>query len=175
MTAQKGLLIIYTGNGKGKTTAALGAAVRAGIRGMKTLFVQFLKKDGESAEQHIPGELGERICVLPCGMGFVFKTTDVAPHVKAAGDGWLLMQDKLKKEHYDVLVLDEIAAAINLKLLELENVISFLETRDARLHVIMTGRDMPQKLIEAADTVTEMKEIKHAYNAGIPAAAGIDY
>ncbi len=175
MNSKKGLLIVYTGNGKGKTTAALGAAVRAGIHGMKTLFIQFLKKDGESAEQHIPGELGKIIDVFPCGIGFVFKGTDIAPHVHAAGEGWLLMQNRLKQEHYDLLVLDELAAAINLNLLALDDVIDFLETRNAELHVIMTGREMPDKLIAAADTVTEMKEIKHAYNAGIAAAAGIDY
>jgi cob(I)alamin adenosyltransferase len=142
---------------------------------MKTLFIQFLKKDGESAEQHIPGELGKRIDVFPCGIGFVFKGTDITPHIESAKAGWLVMQDKLKQEHYDVLVLDEIAAAINLNLLALEDVAHFLETRDTGLHVIMTGRDMPETLVIAADTVTEMKEIKHAYNAGIKAAAGIDY
>ena len=175
MDNKRGLLIVYTGNGKGKTTAALGAAVRAAIHGMKTLFIQFLKKDGESAEQHILGDLGEKINVFPCGLGFVFKGTDIAPHVKSAREGWRLMQDRLKLGHYNVLVLDEIAAAINLKLLEVEDVVHFLETRDTELHVIMTGREMPEQLVKAADTVTEMKEIKHAYNAGIAAAAGIDY
>jgi cob(I)alamin adenosyltransferase len=175
MANMKGLTIVYTGNGKGKTTAALGAALRSAARGMKTLCIQFLKAAGKSAEQQIPPVLHELIHVIPCGKGFVFKGDDIAPHKKAALEGWRLMGEELTKNNYDVLILDEIAVAINLGLLSLEDVSEFLKSGERPLHVILTGRNMPGTLIDIADTVTEMKEIKHAYSSGITAAPGIDY
>jgi cob(I)alamin adenosyltransferase len=175
MENKKGLIIVYTGKGKGKTTAALGAALRSATRGMKTLCIQFLKTNGKSAEQQIPPMFHELIHVIPCGKGFVFKGDDIAPHKEAALDGWQLMGEELAKNNYDVLILDEIAAAINLGLLSFEDVREFVKSRRRALHVILTGRNMAEALIDIADTVTEMKEIKHAYNAGISAAPGIDF
>jgi cob(I)alamin adenosyltransferase len=175
MNERKGLIIVYTGNGKGKTTAALGAALRASLRGMNILMIQFLKEKGSSAEQDFPAPLSLQISVYPCGMGFVFDGDDITPHKEAAEAGWQLMEEELKRKKYDLLILDEIAAALNLHLLSTENLRTFLTGKDTALHVILTGRDMPEELIEIADTVTEMKEIKHAYHKGIAAAPGIDY
>jgi cob(I)alamin adenosyltransferase len=175
MSEGKGLIIVYTGNGKGKTTAALGAALRAASRGMKTLMMQFLKEKGASAEQGIPPSLSEYITVYPCGKGFVFDGDDIAPHKEAAEAGWRFMEEELKRNKYDILILDEVAAALNLHLLSTENIMNCLSRKAAALHVILTGRDMPEELIGIADTVTEMKEIKHAYQKGIDATPGIDY
>lgn len=175
MSEKKGLIIVYTGNGKGKTTAALGAALRAASRNMKTLIIQFLKENDTSAEQAIPPPLSEYIKIYPCGKGFVFDGDDIAPHKEAAEDGWQLMLAELKRIKYDILILDEIAAALNLQLLSIESVRIFLSQIGDKIHIILTGRNMPETLIEIADTVTEMKEIKHAYQKGIPATPGIDY
>ena len=175
MSEKKGLIIVYTGDGKGKTTAALGAALRAANRGMKTLVIQFLKENDVSAEQNIPPPLSEHIIIYPCGKGFVFDGDDIAPHKEAAEAGWRFMVDELKQRKYDLLILDEIAAALNLNLLPIERIKAFLTQKDSEVHIILTGRNMPEELIEIADTVTEMKEIKHAYQKGIDAIAGIDY
>jgi len=175
MSEKKGLIIVYTGNGKGKTTAALGAALRAAGRGMKTFIIQFLKEKDASAEQNIPPPLSEHITIYPCGKGFVFDGDDITPHKEAAEEGWQFMVDELKRKKYNLLILDEIAAALNLHLLSIESIRAFLAQKDSETHVILTGRNMPEELIEIADTVTEMKEIKHAYQKGIDAAPGIDY
>ena len=175
MSESKGLIIVYTGDGKGKTTAALGAALRAACRGMNTLMIQFLKEKGASAEQDIPPPLSEKITIYPCGKGFVFDGDDIRPHKEAAEAGWRFLEEELNHKQYDILILDEIAAALNLHLLPAESIRIFLTDKDRTLHVILTGRDMPEELIEIADTVTEMKEIKHAYQKGIDAISGIDY
>ena len=175
MSEGKGLIVVYTGNGKGKTSAALGAALRAACHGMKTFMIQFLKKQGASAEQDIPPSLSEKITIYPCGKGFVFDGNDITPHKKAAEAGWRFMEEELKHKKYDLLILDEIAAALNLHLLSTESIQTFLAHKDRALHVILTGRNMPEELIEISDTVTEMKEIKHAYQKGIDAIPGIDY
>ncbi len=175
MSERKGLIIAYTGDGKGKTTAALGAALRAASRGMKTLVIQFLKEKGASAEQDISSSLSEHVTTYPCGKGFIFDGDDITPHKEAAGAGWRFMEEELKRKKYDILVLDEIAAALNLHLLSTNTIKTFLTGKNGALHVIITGRDMPEELIEIADTVTEMKEIKHTYQKGINAVPGIDY
>lgn len=175
MSERKGLIIVYTGDGKGKTTAALGAALRAANRGMKTLVIQFLKEKGASAEQDISPSLSNHITIYPCGKGFIFDGDDMTPHKEAAEGGWRFMEEELKRNQYDLLILDEIAAALNLHLLSTETIKTFLTRKDGVLHVILTGRNMPEELIEIADTVTEMKEIKHAYHKGIDATPGIDY
>jgi cob(I)alamin adenosyltransferase len=175
MSERKGLIIAYTGDGKGKTTAALGAALRAASRGMKTLMIQFLKGKSTSAEQNIPPSLSEYITIYPCGKGFVFDGDDIAPHKEAAEAGWHYMKEELEDNRYNILILDEIAAALSLRLLSTENIKDFLSKKPDALHVILTGRGMPEELVDIADTVTEMKEIKHAYHKGIDAAPGIDY
>ena len=130
MSERKGLIIVYTGDGKGKTTAALGAALRAASRGMKTFMIQFLKEKGASAEQDIPPSLSEQITIYPCGKGFVFDGDDITPHKEAAEAGWRFMEEELKRNKYDILILDEIAAALNLHLLSTESIKTFLTHKD---------------------------------------------
>jgi cob(I)alamin adenosyltransferase len=175
MDGRKGLILIYTGDGKGKTTAALGAALRASGRGMKTLVIQFLKEKGTSAEQDIDLPLSENIRIHALGKGFIHDGDDIEPHREIAEADWRFLEEELQKGPYDILILDEIASALNFRLLSIDKVVNFLRNKEATLHVILTGRNMPEALVELADTVTEMKEIKHAYGQGINATPGLDY
>ncbi|MBA4391026.1 MAG: cob(I)yrinic acid a,c-diamide adenosyltransferase [Syntrophus sp. (in: bacteria)] len=175
MDNRKGLIIVYTGDGKGKTTAALGAALRASGRGMKTLMIQFLKEKGTSAEQDISAPLLENIRIHSFGKGFIHDGDDMGPHRERVEAGWRFLEEELKHGPYDILILDEIASALNFRLLSIDKVITFLTEMQGTLHIILTGRNMPEELVEIADTVTEMKEIKHAYRKGIDATPGLDY
>jgi cob(I)alamin adenosyltransferase len=175
MKNTRGVLVIFTGNGKGKTSAALGIGLRASGHGMNTLMIQFIKERGTSGEEKVCPALLNNIDLFPFGMGFVFKGDDPRPHREMAEKAWLFMKETLKGKKYHILILDELAIALNLGLLPLEEVLSFLATKDDALHIIVTGRDAPEELIERADIVTEMKEIKHIYREGIPATEGIDY
>jgi cob(I)alamin adenosyltransferase len=175
MKRTKGLVILFTGNGKGKTSAALGVGLRASGHGMNTLIIQFIKEKGTSGEEKACPALLANVDLFPLGMGFVFAGDDPRPHREMAEKAWLFMKETLKGKKYHILILDELANALNLGLLPMEKVLSFLAAKDDALHVIITGRDAPKELIERADIVTEMKEIKHIYHEGIPAAEGIDY
>ncbi len=175
MDVRKGLILIYTGDGKGKTTAALGAALRASGRGMKTLVIQFLKEKGTSAEQDISPPLSENIRIHAFGKGFIHDGDDMGPHREGAEAGWRFLEEEVQKGQCDIVILDEIASALNFRLLSMDKVIDFLRNKQKTLHVILTGRNMPEALVELADTVTEMKEIKHAYGQGINATPGLDY
>lgn len=171
----KGIVIVYTGNGKGKTTAALGAALRAAGYGMKTLMIQFIKEQGQSGEQAACPSRIEDIDIYPFGAGFVFDGDDLQCHIEKADEAWTFMERQLSVKKYDILILDELNAAMNLKLLAVDRVIGFLAGKDQELHVIITGRDAPKEIIDLADVVTEMREIKHVYQQGVPAIKGLDY
>jgi len=175
MTDEKGLIVVFTGNGKGKTTAALGVALRALGRGCRTLFLQFMKGREESGEQLLDGTGISLIEVHAFGAGFFRKGDDPAPHSKAAGDGWHIAEKELASGAAHILVLDEISHAINFGFLPAETVTRAIANKRDELHLILTGRDMPSELTDMADIVTEMKEIRHIYHTGMGAAEGIDY
>lgn len=171
----KGIIVVYTGNGKGKTTAALGAALRAAGYGMQTLMIQFIKEKGQSGEQAVcPSRCGD-IDIYPFGAGFVFHGDDLQPHIEKADEAWRFMERQLDVKKYDILILDELNAALNLNLLAADRVAGFLAGKDKGLHVIITGRDAPKGIIDRADVVTEMREIKHLYKQGVPAIKGLDF
>ena len=182
-SSRRGLIIVYTGNGKGKTTASLGAVLRALGHGWRVLVIQFFKGDwpvvfGES-------EMGKRLSpqleVLQAGRGFVGYMGDKKPreeHITAARDALALAREKVVSGVYDLIVLDEIIYAIDyagVQLVELKEVLELLDTKPPALHLILTGRNAPQALIDKADLVTEMREIKHPWQKKIPAQEGIDY
>lgn len=175
MKKEKGLIVVFTGDGKGKTTAALGIALRASGRDMDTLMIQFLKEDGKSGEQSVCPSLIKNIDIYPFGMGFIFHRDNSGPQMEIVEKAWLLMENMLKTKKYNILVLDELNVALGLGLFPIKKVTDFLRKKDSALHVIITGRDAPAELIELADIVTEMKEIKHIFKAGGEAAIGIDY
>ncbi len=172
---KKGMIIVFTGNGKGKTSAALGIALRASGHRMKTLMIQFIKEKGKSGEQEVCPSVNKNIDIHPFGMGFVFRGDDLRPHMAMAEEAWYFMEETLKEKKYDILILDELSVVMNLGLLTMEKVTAFLARQVDGLYVIITGRDAPEEIINFADMVTEMKEIKHVYQQGVKAIKGIDY
>ena len=172
---KKGIIVVFTGNGKGKTSAALGIALRASGHGMKTLMIQFIKEKGTSGEQEVCPSVNKNIDVHPLGMGFVFRGDDPRPHIAMAEEAWYFMEETLGEKKYDILILDELSVVMNLGLLTAEKVTTFLARHIDSLHIIITGRDAPEEIINLADVVTEMKEIKHVYQQGVKAIKGIDY
>jgi cob(I)alamin adenosyltransferase len=177
MEERKGLIIIFTGAGKGKTTAALGTAFRALGNGMRVLMLQFLKGSwhyGElDAAQKFPGEFELR----QMGRGFVkVGGAETDPEdVRLVEECWATAQAAIGSGDWDMVVLDEINYAISYKMLDAEAVAEFLRGKPEMVHVVLTGRNAHPSLIEVADTVTEMRQVKHAYEKGTLAQRGIEY
>lgn len=174
---------MFTGNGKGKTTASLGVALRALGHGWRVLVIQFFKGDWPVVfgELEMAKRLTPQFEFLQLGKGFVKHMGDRKPfdeHAAAAKDALRIAREKIVSGAYDLIVLDEIIYAIDyagVQLVRLDEVLSLIEARPASLHLILTGRSAPQALIDRADLVTEMKEIKHPWQRKIPAQEGIDY
>ena len=181
--SHRGLLIVYTGNGKGKTTAALGAAFRALGHGWRVLVIQFFKGDWPVVFGEV--EMGKRLSpqfeILQLGKGFVKHMGDKKPfeeHRAAAQEALRVAKEKISSGQYDLVVLDELIYAIDyagVQLVTLEEVLALLDAKPPSLHLILTGRNAPQALLDRADLVTEMREIKHPWQQKIPAQQGIDY
>ena len=182
-SSRQGLIILYTGNGKGKTSASLGAVFRALGHGWRVLVIQFFKGDWPVVFGEL--ELGKRLApqleVVQLGKGFVKYMGDKKPfdeHLAAAKEALRIAREKITSGAYDLIVLDELLYAIDyagVQLVTLEEVLSLLDAKPPGLHLILTGRNAPQTLIDRADLVTEMREIKHPWQQQIPAQAGIDY
>lgn len=180
---RRGLSIIYTGPGKGKTTAALGMALRALGHGWRVLVIQFFKGDWPVVYGEV--EMGKRLApqleVLQLGRGFVKHMGDKKPfeeHLAAAKDALKVARERIVSGAYDLIVLDELIYAIDyagVQLVTLEEVLGLLDAKPPALHLVLTGRDAPQALIDRADLVTEMREVKHPWQRKIPAQLGIDY
>jgi cob(I)alamin adenosyltransferase len=178
MSQDKGLLIVYTGPGKGKTSCALGTAFRAVGQGLRVLMVQFIKGSWHYGELDAAKMLGDdKMEILPMGRGFVkVGGADTDPEdVRLCEEAWSFALTKIQSEQYDLVVLDEINYVISYHMLEAEKVVAALVARPERVHVICTGRNAHPALVEAADLVTEMREVKHPYTKGILAQRGIDY
>ncbi len=175
---KQGLVVVITGNGKGKTTSALGMALRSAGHDMKVCIIQFMKGDLYSGEWDSIKRLGELVELTHTGKGFCGIEGNPFPHSehrKNAQDAIALVWEKIKRNLFDVLILDEINNALSLNLIDLEQVLDILNKRPSRLHMILTGRDAHPDVIELADTVSEIREIKHAYRKGIEPQPGIDY
>ena len=178
MAPQKGLLIVYTGPGKGKTTCALGTAFRAVGQGLRVLMVQFIKGSWHYGELDAAQMLGpERMEIHPMGRGFVkVGGADTDPEdVRLCEEAWEFGRQRMESGEYQLIVFDEINYVISYHMLDVERVVAALAGRPEGLHVICTGRNAHPKLVEAADLVTEMREVKHPYRKGILAQRGIDY
>ncbi len=175
--------MIYTGDGKGKTSAALGTVLRALGQGWKVLVLQFFKGDWPIVfgEVEMGKKLAPQLEVLQLGKGFVKYMGDKKPfdeHLAAAKDALKTAKEKISSGAYQLIVLDEIIYAIDyagVQLVSLEEVLELLDAKPPSVHLILTGRNAPQALIDRADLVTEMKEIKHPWQQKIPAQAGIDW
>ena len=172
-----GLTIIYIGDGKGKTSAAAGLAIRAAGTGFKVLYLQFVKGDWPSGEREVLGNL-PNVDVKLMGRGFVGILGDRKPieeHVKAAKNAMNESIKALKSKKYDLVILDEAISAIESDLLTVDDVVKIIKSKPKTTHLCLTGHKRIKKLIDMADLVTEMKMIKHPYYKGILAQRGIDY
>lgn len=168
------LVVLNTGNGKGKTTAALGVTMRAWGRGWKIVWLQFIKsKTSNYGETRAAKRMG--IEMIPLGDGFTWLSKDIEKDIALAHECWALAREKIMSGDYDLVVLDEITYPITYGWLDVEEVVSVLRDRPKDVDIILTGREAHPRLIEFADTVTEMTEIKHAYQTGVKAQPGIDY
>jgi cob(I)alamin adenosyltransferase len=176
-SSRRGLILINTGPGKGKTTAALGTAFRAAGTGMRVLILQFLKGSWHYGELDSAKLLGPDFVIKQLGKGFVKvggAETDPAD-LKMVEDAWAESAEAILSGDWDLIVLDEINYAIGYKMLDAEAVADVLRRKPEMLHVILTGRNASPILVELADTVTEMREVKHAYQKGILAQRGIEF
>lgn len=173
----RGLLIVNTGNGKGKTTCALGLLMRAAGRGLNCCMIQFMKSRNDRYGEHEAADkLGIEVHTM--GDGFTWDTKDPEQDKKTARATWELCVQKLRSGDYDMLVFDELVYVLSYKMLPLDEILAELKSiklAQPALHIVLTGRDAPPELIEAADLVTEMTEIKHPFNAGIRAQQGIEF
>ncbi len=177
----KGLVQIYTGCGKGKTTAAFGLALRAAGHGHKVLIYQFLKPPSLDIGERFALRLGAvRIRAEALDVPWDMQKSPLDPKAvenarQAITEALQRLAETAQKRFYDVLVLDEIVYCLAKGLAELEDIKKLIDTRDPRVEIVLTGRDAPDELIELADLVTEMKNIKHPFDKGTPARAGIEY
>ena len=173
----RGLLIVHTGDGKGKTTAALGLLMRAAGRGLNCCMIQFMKSRNDRYGEHVAAEkLGIEVHTM--GDGFTWDTKNPEQDRQTARATWQLCVEKLRSGDYDLIVFDELVYVLSYKMLPVEEVVEeFRAVREAQpaLHIVVTGRDAPEQLIAQADLVTEMREIKHPFTAGIKAQQGIEF
>ena len=178
MEETKGLIIVHTGDGKGKTTAALGLALRAWGDGLKILILQFIKgswKYGEIEAIRRLNEIDGRIELKRLGKGFQRQTKDKGEHIEAAQEALREAEKAFESNNYDLIILDEINYAVKFDLISAAAVKALLEKRPANLHVVLTGRDAREEIVELADLVTEMRLVKHPYQKGIRAQKGIEF
>ena len=168
------LVLVNTGDGKGKSTAAFGTAMRAVARGWKVAVIQFLKSGEWSAgEEKVGRQIGIDWWAL--GDGFTWESEDMEESEAIAREAWKVARSKIHSGEYQVVILDEITYPINWGWIDLDEVIKTIRTRPEQVNLILTGRDAPHPLVEIADTVTEMRKVKHAYDRGVMARRGIDY
>ncbi len=175
---ENGLVIVYTGGGKGKTTAALGMALRAVGYEHKVCMIQFIKGSWHYGEMDSSQRLTPEFELIPAGKGFVGIIDDTSPkeeHEKYAEEAIKICQEKILSEKYDLIILDEINYAVNLGLINLKSVTELIKSKPQKLDLVLTGNHAKQEIIELADLVTEMKEIKHPFQSGIKAKKGIDF
>lgn len=170
----KGLVIVNTGQGKGKTTAALGLLLRAWGRDLRVIMFQFIKaKTANWGEIRAAKKMG--VPLIPLGTGFTWTSKDLEHDRALAREGWERCREAIESGQYDMVILDEMTYCFKYGWLDLDEVLEVLCARPPAMHVVITGRDAPEQLIEYADLVTEMTVIKHPYRAGIKAQKGIEF
>jgi cob(I)alamin adenosyltransferase len=171
---RRGLVLVYTGHGKGKTTAALGLVFRALGRGMRVALVQFIKGKWKTGERLFAENLpGLEFHVM--GLGFTWESDDLSRDRAAAAAAWTTARGFIESGERDVVVLDEITYAFHYGFVELDEVLDVLRARPPQVHVVLTGRNAPEALVALADLVTEMVAVKHPFDQGIPAQIGVDF
>jgi len=175
---KNGLVIVYTGNGKGKTTAALGMALRAVGHDYKVCMIQFIKGSWHYGEMSSSKKLEPEFELIAVGKGFVGIIDDTSPHSeheKSAREALRISKEKILSKKFDIVILDEINYAIDLSLIELNQVLDLIKLKPSNVTLVLTGNHAKDEIIQSADLVTEMKEIKHPFKSGIKAKKGIDF
>jgi cob(I)alamin adenosyltransferase len=173
MTVARGLLVVHTGNGKGKSTAAFGVAFRAMGHGLKVSIIQFIKGKWKTGELESAHRMG--LEMIPMGKGFTWESNNLEEDKALMRDAWSKAYEKILSGQYDLIILDELNYVLGYGYLSVDEVVRCLQARPAHVHVVLTGRNAPDEVIAVADCVTEMREIKHPYRKGIPAQKGIDF
>jgi cob(I)alamin adenosyltransferase len=173
---EKGLIIVHTGNGKGKTTAALGMVMRSLGHGFRVAIVQFIKGAWEPAEKAVLAQWSDQLAFHAMGEGFTWETQDRDRDIAKAQSAWAIAQGYLRDPTYRTILLDEVNIALKLGYLQVEDVLAGLAEKPTDTHVILTGRGAPESLIARADLVTEMKLVKHPFREqGVKAQPGIEF
>ncbi len=179
-TIEKGLMIVHTGKGKGKSTAAFGLAMRALGNGMRVGIVQFVKGKWETGERKVLERFPDQVTIRTMGEGFTWETQDRARDIAAAQAAWAASKEMIEacrgaEPAYDMIVLDELNIVLRYDYLPLDEIVAFLAAKPPDLHVVVTGRNAKPALLEAADLVTEMTMVKHPFTVGVKAQRGIEF
>lgn len=174
-TEERGLLIVHTGKGKGKTTAAMGLAVRCIGHGMKVGLVQFVKGVWETGERRVLEAFPELCVMKAMGEGFTWETQDRQRDIAAAGRAWAMAQEMIADPSFNMVILDELNIVLRYAYLAIDDILPVLQAKPRDLHIVVTGRNAHERLIEAADLVTEMTVIKHPFRSGVKAQPGIEF
>ena len=174
-TIEKGLLIVHTGKGKGKSTAAFGLVLRALGNGMKVAVVQFVKGKWETGERAALAKFDDQVTISTMGEGFTWETQDRQRDIAAARAAWDRARELINDGEHDMVLLDELNIVLRYDYLPISEVVEVLEAKPANKHVIVTGRNAKDELVEIADLVTDMTMIKHPFRAGVKAQAGIEF
>jgi len=174
-TIEKGLLIVHTGKGKGKSTAAFGMAFRALGNGMKVGIVQFVKGKWQTGERAALEKFGDQVTINTMGEGFTWETQDRARDIAAARQAWEQAKRLIADDVHQMVLLDELNIVLRYDYLDAAEIVATLAARPPMKHVIVTGRNAKDELIEAADLVTEMEQVKHPFRSGVKAQLGIEF
>lgn len=172
---ERGILIVFTGAGKGKTTAALGMVMRCLGHGMKVAIVQFIKGAIDTAEQRALREFGDLVTFLRLGEGYTWETQDRERDTKVTREAWGKAVEYLQNPDYAMVVLDELNIAMMYDYVDVTEVLAVIRNRPVMQHVVITGRGAKPELLEAADLVSEMKMVKHPFRKGIKAQKGVEF
>jgi cob(I)alamin adenosyltransferase len=175
MGNKKGLVLLYTGDGKGKSTAAFGQALRAAGHGLKVCIVQFIKGQSQTGEAKAFQALADRVEFHVTGSGFTWQQKDKEALVREARESFAFAREKIMSGSFDMVVLDELTYLVKYDMVSEADVLDLIRRRPAGLHLVITGRDAGVKLMEAADLVSEVRLVKHPYEVGVTAQKGIEY
>jgi cob(I)alamin adenosyltransferase len=173
MSAQRGLVLVNTGNGKGKSTAAFGIAMRAAGQDLRVSIIQFIKGKWKTGEMETARRLGLEF--MPMGKGFTWESKNLEEDKALMRNAWVVASEKILSGKYDLIILDEINYVLGYAHIPVDEVVRTLLSRPGHVHVVLTGRNAPEEIISIADCVTEMREVKHPYRNGMPAQRGIDF
>ena len=171
----KGLLMVFTGDGKGKTTSAIGMSMRAAGNGMKVFFLQFIKGSWKYGEMEAFKRFSDLIDFQVIGRGFTWKSDDIEKDRQTARVGWEKAREAILSERYQMVVLDEFTYTLLYDMLDIDEVLQVFAEKPEKLHLVITGRQAPERICEIADLITEMQPVKHPLKQGITAQKGVEF